>query len=161
MNFGGKLLLAGLLVGAGLFPPAMAQEREETERLEFSSEMSGAFVYALATYLGESGKSQINLVAAEVDLNGDGRMDLIAHVDDPYFCGTAGCPPDVFISNKKGWKLASVNGLAGSDNWFIHFEKKNGFHLLARLLPDRVLYYEWNGVAYVLSDESPGLDGSA
>jgi hypothetical protein len=153
-------LLGGAIVLVSLAgQPATAQQLLDTTRLEFTDARSEAYDFALATYLEESGKSDIEFVAAEVDLNGDGRQDLVTSFNDPFYCGTGGCSLEVFIANKKGWKRGFVNGLSSpGDWWFAHYQQKNGYHLLAQLVANDVHYFEWDGEAYVPSDEQPGLD---
>ena len=45
---------------------------------------------------------------ASIDLNGDGRPEIIVHVIGTTACGTGGCPTLVFTPRGKGYRLVSA-----------------------------------------------------
>jgi putative lipoprotein len=45
--------------------------------------------------------------ARPVDLNGDGRDEIVAHVVSPMYCGTGGCPTLVFTQHDGGLRKVS------------------------------------------------------
>jgi len=47
-------------------------------------------------------------LAGTVDLNGDGRPELLVHLVGPMPCGTGGCPTLVFTPNEAGYTLVST-----------------------------------------------------
>jgi hypothetical protein len=49
----------------------------------------------------------IHYFAKPVDLNGDGRPEIIAHVAGPTVCGTGGCNTLVFAQEGQGLRLVS------------------------------------------------------
>ena len=44
---------------------------------------------------------------AQVDLNGDGTLEVITYVAGPVVCGTGGCPVFVFAAGPEGYRLVS------------------------------------------------------
>jgi hypothetical protein len=49
----------------------------------------------------------IHYFAKQVDLNGDGRPEIIAHVAGPMVCGTGGCNTLVFAQDDQSLRLVS------------------------------------------------------
>lgn len=43
-----------------------------------------------------------------VDLNGDGKPEIVVHVVGPMACGSGGCPTMVFTPSDKGYRLVST-----------------------------------------------------
>jgi len=52
--------------------------------------------------------ASIRYLDASVDLNGDGRLEVIVHVVGPMACGTGGCPTLVFTPRGTGYRLVSA-----------------------------------------------------
>jgi len=55
--------------------------------------------------------ASIRYLDASVDLNGDGRLEVIVHVVGPTACGTGGCPTLVFTPRGTGYRLVSAIAL--------------------------------------------------
>ena len=122
------------------------------QRLDFNKDMNEGAIFALASMLAASGASELNFVSAEADLNGDGRMDVVAFAEVSYFCGSGGCSPTLLVASKKGWNEIPFNGLSAPENWYLLDSSTNGFRKIAVLRDDNEEIYEWDGSAYVRAD---------
>lgn len=116
--------LIGLIAFVG---PAAAEEK-----LVFGGDSATPGpAYVLAMMLAESGKSELDFVAAEADFNDDGRLDVLAFAMDSYFCGSGGCSPVLYIASKKGWTEVPFYGLGEAQNWTLLDEKDHGLRRVA------------------------------
>lgn len=66
---------------------------------------------AFFTDAGEAARLRDTMEIRAVDLNGDGRNEVIASVDDPAWCGSAGCEYQVFTM--EGDKPKLIGGFLG------------------------------------------------
>ena len=82
----------------------------------------------LARTLGSAagGMGRISYVHGRVDLDGDGRQDVLAYLMGPYVCGTGGCTLEVFRQEATGYRriasfptsrLPVIVPAAGRNRW--------------------------------------------
>lgn len=137
------------IIAATVFSLAMTAVAVAEDELVFSSDMTAGKVFALATMLARSGRSELDFVAAEADFNGDGRTDVLAFAQQSYFCGSGGCSPLLFMGTKKGWAEVSFNALSTPENWYLLDHKTKGYRDVVVIGDDSETVYVWDGEAYV------------
>jgi len=76
-----------------------------------SSALRDVIAGAFFTDPQEVARLRTKIEIREVDLNGDGRNEVIASVDDTGWCGSAGCQYEVFVMD--GDKPKSIGGFLG------------------------------------------------
>lgn len=87
-------------------PPAPGQPADSPEKPAALSEADVAA--AVSAALG--GDFEARYFDARVDLDGDGRDELLAYVAGPMVCGTGGCPLYVFAPGAEGYdRVAQVS----------------------------------------------------
>jgi hypothetical protein len=102
--------------------------------------------------------------AAFVDLNDDGTSEAVVYEDFPGFCGTVGCPLDIYQKQAGTWtKIFSTvtQGEVGLLNVYI-----NNYRSLLLTLDtggprSRVVTYAWDGKTYQLGAVVATWDGMA
>lgn len=62
-------------------------------------------VIAAAIRAALGGDWEAHYFDATVDLNGDGRPEVVAYVAGPMVCGTGGCPVFIFTPAEEGYRL--------------------------------------------------------
>ncbi len=89
-----------------------------------------------------------NFLIATVDLNGDGRKDIVSVVNSAMFCGTGGCPLYIYINRKKNYKPIDVSILLQNmDYFYLSKRKTNGYR---DLIVNDELILKYNGKKYVV-----------
>lgn len=83
---------------------------------------------------------------ALVDLNIDGRDDLIAYLDQyPYFCGTEGCRIVGYLMGKDGIMQSVVSGVIGHESICVEGNQNSGYMDIIIGPSARLV---WNGRRY-------------
>jgi uncharacterized protein len=72
-----------------------------------SVELPGDVVAAITKAYGGP-DSETRYLAGSVDLNGDGKPEIVVHVVGSTACGTGGCPTLVFAAEVSGYRLIST-----------------------------------------------------
>jgi hypothetical protein len=93
---------------------AAAQDRPKGLR-QVSSETApdAALEKALAEFLPEgAGGGPVRYYYNRVDLNGDGKPEVLAYLDGSAVCGTGGCTALVYEATARGYRLVSGMSLA-------------------------------------------------
>lgn len=139
-------LVAGLLAA-----PALADD------LAFSSEAGPALNIArqlMGAERGEMLRDDEVVSIALVDLDGDGRRDILAFADASYFCGSAGCIPRLYRlpDGSAQWQElpivteAMINGEPG--NWSTGPADASGWKTLGFDNGVVRLNFAWTGESY-------------
>ncbi|HEX8651528.1 MAG TPA: hypothetical protein VF708_11870 [Pyrinomonadaceae bacterium] len=67
-----------------------------------------AILKTIPDYKPESSADEVGYYYNRVDLNGDGKPEVIAHITGRYVCGTGGCDTLIFQPAKGGYRLVST-----------------------------------------------------
>lgn len=141
------LMLATVLTAV----PAFAEE------LEFSTEAGPALNIArqlMSAERGEQLRDDEIVSIALVDLDGDGRRDILAFADASYFCGSSGCIPRLYRlpDGSARWQElpieteATINGEPA--NWSVGAPDASGWKSLGFDNGVVRLSLSWTGEAY-------------
>lgn len=78
---------------------------------------------------GDSGFVAEQISVGQIDLNGDGRDEIITYFSSSYFCGTAPeCDVSIYHHDGTAWHfVGSVRSIYGNDIYF-QATKHNGWH---------------------------------
>ncbi|MBY0431949.1 MAG: hypothetical protein K2Q10_12180 [Rhodospirillales bacterium] len=151
-----KILICTLLLAAAI--PAKASE----QKLEFSRDLTNVEWRALLrSYLSFAPTGDVaraykaknirllkkfrdNAAAVRFDINGDGRMDMIAGMMDFESCGSAGCWAYIFLGKKEGFKAFEDFGYTHDNAITLTGERINGW---ATIRTDEATY-RWLGRQY-------------
>ena len=91
-------IVSGLLPTAAMAPPASAtQAPAEVAEADIGPAIRKAL----------EGDWEAHYFAAAVDLNGDGKKEVVAYVAGPMVCGTGGCTTFVFTPGPGGYRLVA------------------------------------------------------
>ena len=71
---------------------------------------------------------QIDFEAASIDLNNDGKLEVIIYYNAPAYCGSGGCPSYILEEALDGFKIIGVVFPGGTINVSSH--KSNGYNNL-------------------------------
>ena len=71
-----------------------------------------AILQTMPDYKPESGDAEVSYFYNRVDLNGDGKPEVIAHLTGTYICGTGGCDTLIFQPEGNGYRLVSTISLS-------------------------------------------------
>jgi heat shock protein HslJ len=104
----GRLYLS-LMADGGIFAwePLPAVSFETTPDRELESAILKAMPYYTRATIDDSGIGQGRYVYTKVDLNGDGRPEVMAYLLGSTFCGTGGCNLLLFTATPRGYKLVN------------------------------------------------------
>jgi hypothetical protein len=97
------------------------------------------------------------LYGAFVDLADDGNPAAVFYVGTPAFCGTAGCPLEIFRRQQGSWQHIA-DGQAGTEIIFVLVRKDNGLHRILVNAPTACVgdrFLQWDGRRYVDHDPCP------
>ena len=73
-----------------------------------------AILKTIPDYKPESSADEVSYFYNHVDLNGDGKPEVIAHITGRYVCGTGGCDTLIFQTAKGGYRLVSTITLSNT-----------------------------------------------
>lgn len=109
--------------------------------------------------------SSTDIQVALVDLTGDGTPEAIVNEVLPYFCGTAGCPLDIY--KKSGTKWSKVFSTTVGGEIGLGDTIANGYLDLYLTVPVEgqsnrsvVALYRWSGSTYVLTKVVAAWNGA-
>ena len=94
-----------------------------------------------------------------VDLNEDGVLEALAFEDLPGYCGTAGCPFDIYKKEKGKW-VNILNVLTG-ENIGVSNTYTNNYADLFLASGNAVARYVWDGKQYNPGETMAIWDGAA
>lgn len=105
------------------------------------------------------GSWEANYFSAAVDLNGDGRDEVVAMVAGPMVCGTGGCPVFVFTPDAAGYRVLARISVAQTPVWVSPRRTRGWHNLLIGVagggMPARVSELEFDGITYPLNPTVP------
>jgi hypothetical protein len=78
-----------------------------TRRVQSEKSRDEKLARAVLQALGEKASAQLRYRYNRVDLNGDGKPEVLVYVSAPAFCGTGGCKLLVFESKGDAYALIS------------------------------------------------------
>lgn len=73
-----------------------------------------AILQTMPDYKPASEEEQVRYYYNRVDLNGDGKPEVIAHLVGQYICGTGGCDTLILQPTRNGYRLVSTIGLTNT-----------------------------------------------
>ena len=73
-----------------------------------------AILQTMPGYNPASENEQVRYYYNRVDLNGDGKPEVIAHLVGQSICGTGGCDTLIFQPTRNGYRLVSTIGLTNT-----------------------------------------------
>ena len=109
------MLVAGMMLQlTALASASSAQGRNRLRGVQYlrsetapDAELEKAILQALPDYKPSNVDEQVRYYYNRVDLNGDGKPEVIAHLVGSYVCGTGGCDTLIFQPAGDGYRLVS------------------------------------------------------
>jgi hypothetical protein len=83
---------------------------------------------------------------AAVDLNGDGKPDLVAQFGDGSHCGSAGCSAVAVLSTAKGYASKAIDLANFQETIKVLDQRHHGMHDIR--FDDSKYVFRWNGKMY-------------
>ena len=115
----------------------------EVERLNFTSGASDTIKRTAAHYLSVTDEESIQQIQiAMVDLNSDGRDEMISHLDNSIYCGATGCIYQILTKKDGQWQ--SVLNLIAHDLALLP-SSTNGMRVL---FTNGEISWAWDGKNY-------------
>jgi hypothetical protein len=132
---------------------------------------TGSFAAVYKLYAGDIAAAKksfpkakdFSLHMASVDINDDGTAEVLVYEDLPGFCGTAGCPFEIYQNTSNTWKLVfshlSLNMPALAN---VFTSSYNDLYLSVQVegYLSEVLQYGWNGKTYAPKAAVATWDGA-
>lgn len=99
-------------------------------------------------------------VYGRVDLNGDGRREVLVYLLGPFFCGTGGCTAMLFTETPDGYELVSTFSTSRPP-FLIAARMSNGWSdIIYRQsgggVPAAFVRFSWDGKRYLETERLPG-----
>lgn len=101
-------------------------------------------------------------VYSRVDLNGDGKDEVLVYLMGPFFCGTGGCNLQLFTNADEGYSLVSEFAITRSPV-IVSAETSEGWNDVIRLesgggAPPTYVTHTFDGSRYIERDRVPAGD---
>lgn len=116
--------------------------------------------YTRATVEAGGPAGQARYVYGRVDLNADGRSEVLVYLLGSIFCGTGGCSTLLFTETQDGYRLVSKFSISRPP-FVVASETSVGWSDLMYLqsgggAPSGFVRFSWNGKRYVERERLPG-----
>lgn len=98
------LILCGIMAGCSRESPPSAPTTQTTPPDESAVALPDAALAALRDLVGD-GAPETRYFASTVDLNQDGKDEIVAYIAGPMVCGTGGCNTIVLTPQGEGYRV--------------------------------------------------------